>query len=237
MRGMVIRMAFVPKLLLISNLQTTSPLWAFSTIQQRWNITLESHPDKATQRWAEILPDMIICDIDSGADSIAVITKLRFLAVLPILLLTSNHAERFLLEAYEAGADECILKPIHPLLFEAKIKAWLRHTSHVPVDVLDSLKVDDVEIIPADRALIFDDHDPIHLTNLELRLMYYFMGHPGRTLTTKDLCEHVWGVGSEVDATMLKNLIYRLRQKIEADSAYPRYVHTVIGVGYQFIAS
>jgi two-component system, OmpR family, response regulator MtrA len=227
-------MASIPKILIVSDLQTTSPLWAFNITQQRWDITLEPHPAKATQRWAEILPDLIVCDIDSESASLELITKLREDAVLPILLLTSNHSDQFLLDVYEAGVDECVLKPIHALLFEAKLKAWLRRSSTVPVDVLDTLKVDDLHLIPSDRAVVLDSRDPIHLTNLELRLLYYLMGRPGRTLTTGELCQRVWSHHSIGDPATLKNLVYRLRRKIEADPANPHYLHTVAGVGYRF---
>ncbi|HKG53558.1 MAG TPA: response regulator transcription factor [Anaerolineales bacterium] len=228
-------MASIPKILVVSDLQTTSPLWAFNVTQQHWDITLESHPNKATQRWAEVLPDLIVCDSDSESVSLELVTKLREEAVLPILLFTSNHSDQFLLEIYEAGVDECVLKPIHPLLFEAKIKAWLRRSSNVPVDVLETLKVDDLHLIPSDRAVVLDSRDPIHLTNLELRLLYYLMGRPGRTLTTEELCERVWSHHSLGDPATLKNLVYRLRRKIEADPANPHYLHTVPGVGYRFV--
>jgi two-component system, OmpR family, response regulator MtrA len=227
-------MGFVPKILIVSNLQTTSPLWAFDVTQQHWDIILEPHPAKATQRWAELLPDLIVCDLDPDSLSIELITKLRVEAILPILLFTSNRSDKFMLEAYEAGADECVIKPIHPLLFEAKIKAWLRRSSNIPVDVLDALSVDDLHLIPSNRAVVLDNKDPIHLTNLELRLLYYLMGRPGRTLTTQELCQRVWSHQTMGDAATLKNLVYRLRRKIEADPAHPHYLHTVAGVGYRF---
>ena len=228
-------MALIPKILLISNLQTTSPLWAFTTTQQRWNITLERDPANAVQRWAELLPDLIVCDIDSDVLSIDVVTQLRDQAVLPILLLTSNQTHKFILDVYEAGVDECILKPIQPSLFEAKLRAWLRRSSNVPVDVLETIQIDDLQLVPSDRSVILDDRDPIRLTNLELRLLYYLMGRPGRTLTTKELCQRVWSHHSVGDPTTLKNLVYRVRRKIEADPANPQYLHTVAGVGYRFV--
>lgn len=229
-------MASIPKILIVSNLQTASPLWAFNITQQHWDITLEPHPAKAILRWAELLPDLVVFDIDSESVSIDLITKLREEAVLPILLLTSNRSENFILEAYEAGVDEYVLKPIHPLLFEAKIKAWLRRSSNIPVDVLAALRIDDLQLIPSDRAVVLDSRDPIHLTNLELRLLYYLMGRPGRTLTTEELCQRVWSHHSMGDPAPLKNLVYRLRRKIEADPAHPHYLHTVAGVGYRLVA-
>ena len=228
-------MALIPKILLISNLQTTSPLWAFSSTQQHWNITLEAHPANAVQRWAEVLPDLIVCDLDSDALSVDVVSQLRDQAALPILLLTSNQTQKFILDIYEAGVDECILKPIQPSVFEAKLRAWLRRSSNVPVEVLETIRVDDLQLVPTDRSVILDDRDPIRLTNLELRLLYYLMGRPGRTLTTEELCQRVWSHHSVGDPTTLKNLVYRVRRKIEADPANPQYLHTVAGVGYRFV--
>jgi DNA-binding response OmpR family regulator len=228
-------MSLGPKILVVSDFQTTSPLWAYSIVQARWDITLEPDPAKAVERWAELLPDLIVCDIDSDSVSIQTITKLREQAVLPILLLTSNHSKKFILDVYEAGVDECILKPIEPILFGVKLKAWLRHSSNVPVELLGTITLDNFHLIPAERVLVLDEKDPIHLTNLELRLLYYLMGRPGRTLTTDELCLYVWSHHSAGDPVMLKSLIYRLRHKIEADPAHPHYVHTVTGVGYRFL--
>ena len=230
----VVPMPFVPKILVVSNIQTTSPLWAFSSSNQHWVITLESEPARLIESWADELPDLIVCDILPDSLGIGLIAELREEAVLPILMLTSNHADTVMLEAYEAGADECILKPIHPLVFEAKLKAWLRHTSNVPVEVLNTLRVNDLQLIPSDRTVILDDREPIHLTTLELRLLYYLMGRPGRTLTVDELCQHVWRQ-NQGDAATLKNLVYRLRRKIETDPAHPNLVYTVAGVGYQFL--
>jgi DNA-binding response OmpR family regulator len=139
-----------------------------------------------------------------------------------------------MLEAYQTGVDECVIKPIHPMVLEAKVKAWLRHSSNVPLEVLNALKVENLQLIPADRTVVFQNQDPIHLTTLELRLLYYLMGRPGRTLTVEELCQHVWG-HRQGDAATLKKLVYRLRQKIEADPANPRLVFTVSGVGYRFL--
>jgi len=229
-------MSLIPKILVISNLQISSTLWSLNTTQPRWNIIVETHPAAAVQRWAELFPDLIVCDIDPDSLSIELITKLRVESILPILLFTSNRSDKFMLEAYEAGADECVIKPIQPLLFEAKIKSWLRRSSNVPVDFLDALSVDDLHLIPSDRTVVLDNKDPIHLTNLELRLLYYLMGRPGRTLTTQELCQRVWSHHNIGDAITLKNLVYRLRRKIEADPAHPHYLHTVAGVGYRFAA-
>src|SRR6266511_831865 len=113
---MVASMALIPKILVVSDLQTTSPLWAFTVTRQRLNVILETDPANTLERWAQTLPDMVVLDLDSDSLAIELITKLRDQAVLPILLLTSIRSEKFMLEAYQAGLDEFVLRPIHPTL-------------------------------------------------------------------------------------------------------------------------
>ena len=226
-------MALNPKILFISNGQTTVP-WALQFIKQYMQVVLESSPAQAFQRWADEAPDLIVIDIEPiELLALRVVNELREQAVIPILLLGSIKTINFILESYEAGVDEYILKPIEPALLHAKIKAWLRRTWSIPVGMLDALKVGDIRFIPAERTLLLEGQPPVRMTNLELRLMYYLMSHAGRTITAEELCQRVWGTDREVNKSTLKNVVYRLRLKVEPDPANPHYIRTVAG-GYQF---
>jgi DNA-binding response OmpR family regulator len=230
---MVIKMAFGPKILFISDGQTTVP-WALQFMQQYLQVVLESHPTHAFQRWIEETPDMMIIDIEPvELPALSVVNQLREQVVVPILLLGSIQTIKYMLQAYEAGVDEYILKPIDPSLLHAKVKAWLRRTWSIPVGMLDALKVGDIRFLPDERTLIVEGQPPIRMTNLELRLMYYLMSHAGRTITAEELCQRVWGTDRDVNKTTLKNVVYRLRLKLEPDPTHPHYIRTVAG-GYQF---
>jgi two-component system, OmpR family, response regulator RpaA len=230
---MVIKMTFGPKILFISNGQTTMPSM-LSVIQQHLQVVLESHPARAFQRWIDEAPDMIVIDIEPvELLALSAISQLREQAVIPILMLGFNATIKFMLEAYEAGVDEYILKPIEPSLLHAKVTAWLRRTWSIPVGMLDALKVGDIRFLPDERTLLVEGQPPIRMTNLELRLMYYLMSHAGRTITTEELCQRVWGSDRDVSKTTLKNVVYRLRLKLEPDPTHPHYIRTVAG-GYQF---
>ena len=230
---MVVNMALNPKILFISNGQTTVP-WALQFLKRHLQVVLESHPARAFQRWIDEAPDMIVVDIEPMEPlALRVVNQLREQAVIPILLLGSDPTNEFILQAYEAGVDEYILKPIEPSLLHAKVKAWLRRTWSIPVGMLDALRVGDIRFLPAERTLLLDGQPPIRMTNLELRLMYYLMSHAGRTITAEELCQRVWGTDREVNKSTLKNVVYRLRLKVEPDPANPHYIRTVSG-GYQF---
>lgn len=225
----------IPKLLIVSNSLHTGPLWAYTLQENNFDVVMENDPAKTLRRWSEENPNLVLFDINTpGAVVLSMIRSLREETNVPLILVTSPKAEEYVLEAYEAGVDECILKPVSPSLFHVKIKAWLRRSWSVPMNVLDPLRVGNVHLIPGERKVVIGDQQPIRLTNLEMRLLYIMMNRPSRTVTTEELVQRVWGYGGEADNAVLKNMIYRLRRKIETDKGNPEIIHTVAGIGYRF---
>jgi DNA-binding response OmpR family regulator len=230
------KMGFTPKVLIVSNQQTTGPLWVFSLQQQKLNVALEAVPANTLARCEAESPDLIILDINlPEAGTLELIRSLRVELLTPILLLAPARTDEFVLEAYEAGADDCIPKPVSPSLFQAKVKVWLRRFGSISTEVIDPIKVGTLQLFPSEKIIILKNGDTVRLTNLELRLLYYLMSRPGLTVTTEELNRRVWGYSHEMDNTMLKNVIYRLRRKVEADPGNPRIIQTIAGVGYKLI--
>ena len=227
---------FTPKVLIVSNQQTTGPLWVFSLQQQKLNVALEAVPANTLARCEAESPDLIILDINlPEAQTLELIRSLRVEMLTPILLLTAARTDEFMLEAYKAGVDDCIPKPASPSLFQAKVKVWLRRFGSISVDALDPISVGALQLFPAEKVAILKNGNMARLTKMELRLLYYLMSRPGHTVPIEELNRRVWGYTNELDSTMLKNMIYRLRRKIEADPANPELVQTVSGVGYKFV--
>lgn len=227
----------IPKVLLVSNQQTTGPLWVFSLQQQKIHVVLEFNPANALKRWAEESPDLIILDVNLEESALLdILRSLRDETVTPILLLFAARTEEFALSAYSAGADDVLPKPVSPSLFQAKVKVWLRRSWSAPVEAMSPVNIGGFQLIPSERMVIGNNGKPHQLTNLELRLLYFLMSEAGHVLTAEDLLQRVWGYSGEEDHAMLKNLVYRLRRKVETDPARPRYIQTVTGVGYKFVA-
>lgn len=225
------------KVLIVSNQQTTGPLWAFSLQQQKINVLLEVDPTQTLHRFEAETPDLIILDINqSEALTLELIKNLRAEMFVPIVLLTSTRSEEFVLEAYGAGIDDCLIKPISPSLFQAKVKVWLRRAGGVSTDALNPLKVGTLQLFPSERMVFLKNGAAVRLTNLELRLLHYLMSRSGRPVSIEELNQMVWGYTGVADNTMLKNVVYRLRRKIETDPAKPLIIQTVSGVGYRLAA-
>ena len=223
-----------PRVLIVSNQQTTGPLWALSLQQQSLHVVLEADPSNTLKRCEMDLPDLIILDINlPEAQTVDLIKSLRAEMVTPILLLTPPRLEENIIEAYKAGVDDYLIKPVSPSMFNAKVKVWLKRSWSTTTRTLPSVKVGGMHVFPAERMVMKRNGQAVHLTSLELRLLYYLVGRAGETVTTEELNQRVWGYTGEADNTMLKNMVYRLRKTIEVDPANPKILQTVAGVGYK----
>jgi len=233
---MVTKSGITPKVLLVSNTQQTGSLLISGLRDMGLDIIVESVPSNALHRWSEEIPDLVVIDTnDPEIQAIDLIKNLRGEAAVPIILLTRYATEAFLLEAYTVGVDECILKPVSPSLFCAKVRVWLRRSWNVPANTLDPLRVGRFHLIPSDRTIILDNNNSIRLTNLELRFLYCLISQSNHTIPVEELNLRVWGYRDIAENTMLKNVVYRLRRKIESDPANPQIILNVTGVGYKFI--
>ena len=202
--------------------------------QQKIDVVLEHNPSQALERWAKEIPDLILIDINlPTVRVIHLVKQLRNETVIPILVLTRDMNEDDILDTYEVGADECIVKPINPSLFIAKVKAWLRHSWSMPFETLEPLTVGRVKLHPSERTVQIGGYQPVKLTNLEMRVVLSLMTKAGRTLSSDELIQQIWGYTAEGDRSTLKNLVYRLRRKIEDDPAQPQIIQTVGNAGYR----
>jgi DNA-binding response OmpR family regulator len=145
------------------------------------------------------------------------------------MMLTVKNAEEDQVQALDLGADDYLTKPFSPRTLLARVRALLRRAGEekpLPLAAGDfSL---DLEV----QAVSVNGGDPVRLTRLELRLLQILLANAGHTLPAERLLAHVWGSRGSGDRQLLKQLVHRLRQKIEADAAEPRYLVTVSGVGY-----
>ena len=74
---------------------------------------------------------------------------------------------------------------------------------------------------------------PVRLTKLELRLLQMLIANAGHTVSSDRLLMQVWGHKGSGDRQLLKQLVHRLRQKIEIDPAAPQMLQTAPGAGYK----
>jgi DNA-binding response OmpR family regulator len=148
---------------------------------------------------------------------------------IPIMMLTVRNAEEDQVQALDLGADDYLTKPFSPRTLLARVRALLRRGG---VEKPAPLAAGDLTLDLDTSAVTVGGGEPVRLTRLELRLLQILLANAGHTLPAERLLAHVWGSRGAGDRQLLKQLVHRLRQKVEADAGEPRYLVTVAGVGY-----
>ena len=179
-------------------------------------------------------PDLVILDINMpGATGFEVCASLRERGTTPIIMLTARGDEQDLVKALELGADDYLTKPFSPRTLLARLKALLRRAkiegSAAPMSA-GCMTLD-----AGDSTVRIDSGQPITLTKLEFRLMQALLAQAGRVVHSDRLLGLVWGHRGAGDRQLLKQLVHRLRQKIEPDPGAPRYLQTAAVSGYKLI--
>lgn len=179
-------------------------------------------------------PSLLVLDLMlPGMDGLDVARTLRgdpATRALPIIMLTARVEEADRLIGLELGADDYITKPFSPRELVARVRAVLRRAG---VERPEPLSVGAFAVDLERRTVSVAGGAATRLTPLELRLLQFLLARAGETVPAERLLLHVWGGRLEGDRQALKQLVHRLRQKLEPDPAAPVYLVTETGEGYR----
>jgi DNA-binding response OmpR family regulator len=178
-------------------------------------------------------PDLVVLDINMpGASGFKVCETIRAESAVPIMMLTARNEEEDLVRSLELGADDYLTKPFSPRTLLARIKALMRRAG---MENSGPLAAGRVRLNVEDHTVEIGAADAVRLTKLELRLLQMLLVNAGRTVGSDRLLVHIWGHRSSGDRQLLKQLVHRLRQKIERDPALPQILQTATGAGYKLV--
>ncbi|MFZ1098049.1 MAG: response regulator transcription factor [Steroidobacteraceae bacterium] len=207
-------------------------LIAFGLAQAGYLVIKAADGPAALERFAAESPDLVVLDINMpGMSGFQVCDAIRRGSRVPVLMLTVRGEEEDLVRALDLGADDYLTKPFSPRTLLARIRALLRRSGMEPGAPLAAGRV---TLDVTEHAVRIGTAPPVRLTKLELRLLQMLLAHAGRTVNSDHLLVHVWGHRSGGDRQLLKQLVHRLRQKIEADPSAPSLLRTA-AAGYKLL--
>src|SRR5574342_599781 len=176
-------------------------------------------------------PDLVILDVNlPGLSGFEVCRRIRKQASTTIMMLTVRGSEEDQVRGLDLGADDYLTKPFSPRTLLARVRALMRRAG---VEKPAALASGDLALAPEGQSASVGGGPSVRLTNLEFRLLQLLLANAGHPLSVDRITSHVWGYRGLGDRQLLKQLIHRLRQKIERDPAAPRYLITVSGIGYR----
>jgi DNA-binding response OmpR family regulator len=218
------------KILIVEDDLALSDVLSFTLRRAGFEVATAYDGEAALTAWAEEEPNLVLLDLNlPRVDGLTVCRQIRSQSRTPIIILSVRGGDDAVVEGLELGADDYIVKPFSPSQLVARIRAVLRRLDATPIP--GPLAAGDLILDRSRNEVRKGGDSAIRLTPLECRLLEALMLNAGQVLPADLLIDAVWGAEGG-DRTMLKQLIYRLRTKIEPDPAQPTYIETVPGIGY-----
>jgi len=200
-----------------------------------YEIALAETGEDALRRAAEDRPDVVVLDLMlPDVDGLEVMRRLlqQDRRRTAIILLTARGQESDRIVGLRLGADDYVVKPFSPAELVARVDAVLRRRETVP-EREPPLQIDGLEIDPGGRRVLLDGSE-LDLTQREFELLLFLARYRGQAFTRDELMDRVWHYSFYIDTSTVTVHVRRLRAKLEADPARPRFIQTVCGVGYRF---
>ena len=186
--------------------------------------------------------DLVVLDIMMpGEDGLSLCRYICEILNTPVMLLTARTEDADRIVGLELGADDYMVKPFNPRELLARARAIIRRARSLPpsmrIAAARTIRFGDWTLLTTQRELITDDGVVVPLTSREFKLLQIFLLHPNVVFSRDALLDLAQGREAMPYNRTIDNQVSRLRRKIEPDVKNPRYIRTVWGGGYAFIAN
>ncbi len=183
-------------------------------------------------------PDIKVAILDvmlPGIDGFEVLKYLRGKnPQMGVIMLTARTHEQDKVLGLEYGADDYISKPFSPTELIARIRSLIRRlTNTSQEEKADILKSGPFTLNLSDRKF-YKSEKEIELTPKEFEILELFLKNAKKSLSRDQILNEIWGKNYFGDLKVVDVNMRRIRKKIEADPAEPRFLKTVWGYGYRW---
>ena len=168
----------------------------------------------------------------------------------PVLVLSARTLAEDRMLAFDAGTDQYLTKPfelaellnrvrnlIERRRTKSSVEATPQEAAPNPSENADPPRYEfpnfTLDVKRYELKVGGETHD---LTSRELELLKYFIDHEDEVLSRSRILQDVWDEPSDLTTRAIDNFVLRLRKYIEPDPANPRWILSVRGVGYRFVA-
>lgn len=174
--------------------------------------------------------DIIILDIMMPKkDGIEVCKYIRSKYDVPVFFLTALNQEKDIVNGYEVGADEYVVKPVSMPILMAKINALIKRYRGLMIEK-GILRIGEIKIELARRLVTVSDKI-VSLAPKEYDLLIYFIENKNQILSREQILNHIWGVEYEGYDRAVDTHVKKLRAALGDSNSY---ITTVIKKGYMW---
>ena len=228
----------MPKVLVVDDEPKILKIVEHCLIREGYEVITALDGRQAIEQFHRQEPDLVILDLMlPHVDGFQVCRTIRETSSIPIIILSVRNEELDKILGFNLGVDDYLAKPFSPVELCLRIKAVLRRTrqeQHTPNPDSAIFSHRGLHINPATREVFIDDA-LIELTAKEFDLLWFFVKHPNKVFTRKQLLYQIWQTDYYGNDDAVTVLISRLREKIEQSKSQPSFIRTLRGVGYKFV--
>jgi two-component system KDP operon response regulator KdpE len=176
-------------------------------------------------------PAALLLDLRVGdADAVEFTRHLRTRCSARVLVLGDRGDHDAIAGALDAGADDYLVKPFTAEQLGGRLRLLLGYAANEGCIRIGALVVD-VE----QRAVTMGTR-PLTLSGDELQLLVELARRRGHVLTYAQLARRLWGAPTARRPDEVRSVMARLRRKLEADPARPRFLLPETGIGYRLVS-
>jgi len=176
--------------------------------------------------------DLVVLDLNlPGMDGYEVLKKIREKSSIPVVIVSARQDDAAIVLGLGIGADDFVVKPFSPKILVARVRAHLRR--YLEGGGKRNLVTFGLFVFDLDGYILKRGEDRVALSPKEYDILSLLVRNPGKPRRPEEIYELVWG-NRYGDVSTVSVHIQRLRRKIEADPAAPRFIKTVHGFGYRF---
>ncbi|WP_457599545.1 response regulator transcription factor [Hydrogenimonas sp.] len=174
--------------------------------------------------------DAVVLDLMlPGMDGFDVGRRIKELGDIPIIISSARGDIGNKIHGFEIGVDDYLAKPYEPRELVLRLEALLRRYRKSGRYRVGEFTVDETS-----RELWLQEY-PIELTKIEYEIFLYLLKHRGSVLSREQII-HAVGLPPDTRNRSIDMHISNIRQKIGDNPKEPRYIRSVWGIGYKFIA-
>jgi two-component system response regulator RegX3 len=182
-------------------------------------------------------PDLVLLDVMlPDGDGRDVLRQIRNTSRTPVIMVTARGQEMDRVIGLELGADDYVAKPFSAAELIARIRAVLRRTAAPAPSGESIVEVGDIHMDLHTRE-VTRSGEALQLTLKEFELLRMLMEEAGKVVRRTELMDEVWDPNWYGSTKTLDVHVSSLRRKLDDDPAFPRYIHTVRGVGFRFASA
>ena len=223
------------KIIIVEDEKAIADILEFNLVKEGFEVLQHNDGKSGLESILNNNPDLVLLDVMLPIiDGFEILSAVRKTSQVPIIMLTAREEEHDKILGLENGADDYITKPFSMKELIARVKANTRRDQTVKKTTSNFQVIDEDLSIDHNKGEAIFKGLIIELTAREFEIMKFLSTTPNTIFSREELMTKVWGYEFYGDLRAVDVAIRRLREKIEENSAKPKYIMTKRGQGYYF---